>query len=605
MFFAATSTFLSSAFVPRSRVGRTLSAIAAGRAVGVAVSAALAASGAPFALLLLMVALDATLAGPYRPAQAALVPGLARAPRELVAMATGLSTAKTLSQALGAVAGGVLLAVTSPFAVFGGAAAVFVAAASITAGFARSAGRPPGAGRPVDLIASLRQTVRLSRQPGVTNILTVSGLRTFVRGMWVAIAVIASLKLLHAGSSGVGLLSFAAGIGSIVAAPISARLVRLRHLGTPAAVALVGCGVPLAIIAGVPVFGVALAVVAAWGVGMAVADVATTSLLHRLLEAPAVPRVTAAIEAAKLALEGLGGFVAPLLVGLVSIRAALVVAALPLPVVVVSGWRTLHRVDDEAAQRARTIELLHAVPLLRHLDVIGIDGLVGRLQRVVVAEAGTTVVAQGEAGDTFYVVESGSAEVRVDGYPISRVVAGDAFGERALLRSGVRTASVVSREPMVLLSLSCDDFLAAVLGVDGGDVAVPVVRATIELTPSWHDPAARAAALARVSLLSHLDASVLRTMAEQATVEDWAAGSEVVRQGDVGERFYVLLAGAAEVRVDGQVVNQVLPGDQFGDIALLHGVPRTATVVVTVASTTMSIGRGELMAPVRTRLALG
>lgn len=162
--------------------------------------------------------------------------------------------------------------------------------------------------------------------------------------MWIAIAVIASLRLLHAGSTGVGLLMLAAGLGSLVAVPVSASLIDRPRIGTPAAVALILCGFPLGLVAGIPLLEPALVLVAAWGIGMAVADVATLSVLHRLLSAPLLPRVTASIESSKLALEGIGAFLAPFPASTIGVRGALVVAAVPLPVVVVAGWRTLHQV---------------------------------------------------------------------------------------------------------------------------------------------------------------------------------------------------------------------------------------------------------------------
>ena len=102
------------------------------------------------------------------------------------------------------------------------------------------------------------------------------------------------------------------------------------------------------VVAGVPVFDVALFFVATWGVGMAVADVATFSLLYRLLDSPLVPRVTGAIESAKLALEGLGALVGPVLASTLGIRWALALAGVPLPAVVVVGRKLLHRLDTTA-----------------------------------------------------------------------------------------------------------------------------------------------------------------------------------------------------------------------------------------------------------------
>ncbi len=474
LFVASLGSVFNIPYLERHPSGRVLTTIGGARAVIIAASAVLAATGSSLVVLLVLVAADAVISAPYRPAQSALLPVLSRTPRELAASAAGVSTAKTLSQALGAIAGGFLLVIVSPAAVFGGAAALMVVASLATRQFAGTPIRVSKAGSSGGVRGLVRETLGAVRYPYVGGLLVVSGLRTFVRGMWIAIAVIASLRLLHAGSAGVGLLMLAAGIGALAAVPMSAALIGRRRIGNPMILAFVACGIPLVIIAGVPVLYMALFFVAAWGVGMAVADVATFSLLHRLLDTPMLPRVTGAIESAKLALEGLGALVGPILASLLGIRWALTIAGLPLPAVVLVGRKLLHRLDDTAGERTHILALLHGVPFLETLDMASLESLAGRVVQLSVP-AGSDIVRQGEDGDRFYVVKSGSADVIVDGFCVGSVTGGGYFGERALLRNVPRMATVRSREPMDLLVLPQADFVTALTGQAGAGTAPAAV----------------------------------------------------------------------------------------------------------------------------------
>lgn len=81
-----------------------------------------------------------------------------------------------------------------------------------------------------------------------------------------------------------------------------------------------------------------------------------------------------------------------------------------------------------------------------------------------------------------------------------------------------------------------------------------------------------------VPLLDALPLPALETVARQLEHVLVPAGEVVFRQGDVGDRFYVVVAGTAEVVGDGRPITTLGPGASFGEIALLRRVPRTATV---------------------------
>jgi CRP-like cAMP-binding protein len=97
--------------------------------------------------------------------------------------------------------------------------------------------------------------------------------------------------------------------------------------------------------------------------------------------------------------------------------------------------------------------------------------------------------------------------------------------------------------------------------------------------------------LAEVPLFEGLSKRHLRRIAKLARVRRFAAGSTMVRTGDPGRSFYVLLDGTAKViRVTGRP-RRLGAGDFFGEMALLDGAPRSAAVVADSEVLALTIDR--------------
>jgi CRP-like cAMP-binding protein len=85
--------------------------------------------------------------------------------------------------------------------------------------------------------------------------------------------------------------------------------------------------------------------------------------------------------------------------------------------------------------------------------------------------------------------------------------------------------------------------------------------------------------LARIELLAGLPGETLAELGRRMEREEIPPGTTVVREGDAGERFYVVFAGMLSVTSSVMGPREVLrPGDYFGEVALAMNVPRTATV---------------------------
>jgi CRP-like cAMP-binding protein len=85
--------------------------------------------------------------------------------------------------------------------------------------------------------------------------------------------------------------------------------------------------------------------------------------------------------------------------------------------------------------------------------------------------------------------------------------------------------------------------------------------------------------LSRVELLASLPGETLAKLADRMRREEVAAGTTLVREGDAGDRFYVLVAGVAGVTQSSLGGRRILrAGEYFGEVALAMQMPRTATV---------------------------
>jgi CRP-like cAMP-binding protein len=107
-------------------------------------------------------------------------------------------------------------------------------------------------------------------------------------------------------------------------------------------------------------------------------------------------------------------------------------------------------------------------------------------------------------------------------------------------------------------------------------------------------------ALAQVPLFSSLSPRHLKRIADLTEQQRYMEGARVVRQGDVGDTFYVILEGEARVvGASGRTVNRLRPGEFFGEISLLDGGPRTADVVAATPLTMLALSRKSFLAVLR------
>ena len=99
-------------------------------------------------------------------------------------------------------------------------------------------------------------------------------------------------------------------------------------------------------------------------------------------------------------------------------------------------------------------------------------------------------------------------------------------------------------------------------------------------------------------LFKPLPATTIDDLALSLITVHAAAGTEIVREGGHGDRFYVIESGEVDVSAHGEHLGTMSAGDHFGEIALLRDVPRTATVTAKNEVSLRALERDEFLSAV-------
>jgi MFS family permease len=433
-------------------------------------AAAVIAADGPAAVVYAVVVLAAIAGTVFRPAQAALLPTLVREPKQLSSANVAASTVESIGSFAGPALGGLLLAFTNVELVFLVNALTFLWSAALLARIRTSApaAKAEAAEQPTLLGDMTAGASTIARDPQLRLIAGIYSSQTLVAGAASVFIVTIALDLLDTGAAGVGWLSSAAGVGGFIGGLLALALATRGRLASDLALGVVLNGVPFALVAVWPNEVVALVALAIVGIGNSVTDVSAITLLQRAVPDDVLARVLGTIESLLLGSLGIGALVAPLLIALLGLRAALVVAGAFLPVVVAVCWLGLQRIDAPAP-RAEDLELLSRIPIFAPLAATKLERLASQLGETTLP-AGTLILRRGDPGDRFYVIAEGEVEIED-----ARHGPGGFFGEIALLRDMPRTASVQALSDVRLLTLDRDGFLAAVTGHEPSAAAAEAV----------------------------------------------------------------------------------------------------------------------------------
>ena len=241
-----------------------------------------------------------------------------------------------------------------------------------------------------------------------------------------------------------------------------------------------------------------------------------------------------------------------------------------------SNWKPpFHKKTDDQLHRLRASVSKNF--LFSHLDEESSNLVLGALVEKPIPAKDIKVITQGDAGDYFYVVERGTFDIYVNpaghvtpgpqgmGNKVNTIGPGGSFGELALMYNAPRAATVVSTEK--------ESTLWALDRVTFRRILMDSAFQRRRMYESF---------LEEVPLFANLSLYERSKIADALDTKKYAPGETIIEEGAIGEHFFLLESGEAEVykkESGDKVLKEYKKGDYFGELALLNDAPRAASVV--------------------------
>ena len=429
------------------------------RLVLMLVLAAVAESHGPIALVIAVVALASAAGSAERPAALALLPRLVGEARLGPANAL-LHTVQDLAIVIGPAIGALLLAVTSPSAVFIANAATFAVAVLLFSTLREHALR---AARSHGAAAGVREGVRTARTtPFVIPLFVIVAMVEFTYGAQTVQLVVYGSRSLDLGTSGYGVLLAASGAGGLASALFNGQLATSRRLTLVVVSAAVLACVTQFVYAASDVLPLALVVTVLGGAGLVCCEVVSETLLARVTPRDTLGRIAGLFDASSIAAMVGGAVLAAVLVRVTSLSTSFWILGAAAVGIAAASLLGLRHLDEASRKRSEALALRLGV--VEQLQITqGTPQLV--LEQLATASQlcplppGVDVVVQGTPAHAFYAVVEGEVVVHRDGEVLAHIGPGEGFGERGLLDNAPRNATVTTEPETTVLRIEGDVLL--------------------------------------------------------------------------------------------------------------------------------------------------
>jgi MFS family permease len=452
-------------FVDRYQPGRALAGGFLAVAVGMSALALALGSGAePLVVYVVAVIVSPTF-NLTRPTMNVVLPLAVHTPDELTAGNAAMGWIEGVGVVAGPLLTSLLFIVGGPAVVIGVLALLMYAAVGVALPLSREL--PPAVpSEPGSPLSDTWEALKsLGGQPQTAGLVGVVASPTLFSGALDVLMVLLAIHVLEIGDSGVGVLNAAFGAGGLVAVFATLGLVGRRRFAPVLVVSALVMGAAVGAIVAIDRIAAVLVLLAVANVGVSTFDVAGRTLLQRTGSPRVLGRTFGVLEGLQMLGLALGSLLFTAFDHLGGADGAIAGTAAIMPAVLVVALPVILRTDAHADVPIVQIGLLRAMALFRPLPPPELEGL-ARVMEPASANAGEVLMTEGEPGDIFYLIAGGELEVSSTTGLRARRHACEGVGEIALLHNVPRTATVTAITDSDLYTLTRDDFLRAVTGVD-------------------------------------------------------------------------------------------------------------------------------------------
>lgn len=453
---------------------------------------AVAATGAPIVLALVLAGLGAGTGVVYGPATAATIPSLVE--EDDLAAANALNaTIDQLTVIAGPGLGALLLVFGSATAGFALNAATFLVSALLV-GSIRTRSRA------VDVTEAGEAGVLKQMSVGFRTIFALSAARTlvaycclvsFVYGTDTVLFMGVSAHRLGTGTHGFGYLLAGLGVGGVLLAAAVDRMAGAGRLALVITLGAVGYALPTALLTVIHSPLLAFFVEVFRGGSTLIVDVLAITSLQRAVDADRLARVFGGFFTLALAAITLGALITPIIVQALGLNGALWVMSVGPSALALAGLPALLRIDRQTAERAREL-----APRVARLESLGLFAGGSRpiLERLAAGAepvsfpAGEVIIREGDPAEALFVLAEGTVEVSARGESgqaervIRTMQAPSYFGEIGVLEKIPRTATVTALTPCQCDRIDAETVLEALTAAPPSASLIESARSRLAVT---------------------------------------------------------------------------------------------------------------------------